>query len=203
MRRIFVLFLILFPMVIYAKGGKKMKKKPELVYKEMADEAPEPLLYESVVYGAYYIGKWPDGWRILQNGEVWNCYDLDIVLEKGKYVDKENLPRIWRHWGQVVPPEDIERFKEFVRQNKILELPTELRGEGEGACIGGTNVFVTVEVDGKRHKIHWLQCVTEKPKIFKALQDLADELSRKAFDLWLDKYGPYWKRPPDMQKYLK
>jgi len=51
-----VLFLVLCPMVLYAKGGKKMKKKPELVYKEMADEAPEPLLDETKVYRALIVG---------------------------------------------------------------------------------------------------------------------------------------------------
>jgi len=56
MNKLLVLSLVLCPMVLYAKGGKKMKKKPELVYKEMADEAPEPLLDEMKVYRAMIVG---------------------------------------------------------------------------------------------------------------------------------------------------
>jgi hypothetical protein len=44
-------------MVLYGKGGKKMKKKPELVFKEMADEAPEPLFDEMKVYRALKVGR--------------------------------------------------------------------------------------------------------------------------------------------------
>ena len=171
-----------------------MKKKPELVYKEMADEAPEPLLYEEKVYGAYYIGKWPQAWRILQSGEVWFCYDWAMMIERGRYVERENLLRIWRHWGEVVPPEEIEKFKEFVRQNKILELPAELRGDDGYACIGGTNVFITIEVDGKRHTIHWIQCANEKPRILKQIQEFADEIQLKALHLWVQKYKGYYQK---------
>jgi hypothetical protein len=159
----------------------------------MADEAPEPLLYEFKVYGAYYIGKWPDSKRILQNGEVWKCYDLGTVVERGKYVDKKNLPRMWRHWGEVVAPEEIEKFKEFVRQNKMLELPTELRSDEGYACIGGTNVFYTIEVDGKRHTIHWIQCGNEPPKILKQIEEAVREMESKAMDLWVKKYRGYYR----------
>jgi hypothetical protein len=182
-------------MVLYAKGGKKMKKKPELVYKEMADEAPEPLLYEFKVYRAYYIGKWPDGMRILQNGELWYCTDWATTIERGKYVDKKNLPRIWRHWGEVVPPEEIEKFKEFVRRNKILELPAELPGDDGYACIGGTNVFYTIEVDGKRHTIHWVQCGNEPPKILKQIEELVREMESEATEVWAHKYEGRYELP--------
>jgi len=40
------------------------------------------------------------------------------------------LPRIWRHWGEVATPEEIDKIREFVRKNKVLELPDEVRGEG-------------------------------------------------------------------------
>jgi hypothetical protein len=195
MKRLLVLFLVLCPMVIYAKGGKKMKKKPELVYKEMADEAPEPLLYEFKVYGAYYIGRWPKSERILQNGEVWYCYDWGEVVHKGRYVTKKNLPRIWRHWGEVVPSEEIEKFKEFVRQNKILELPAELRGDDGYACIGGTNVFYTIEVDGKRHTIHWVQCGNDPPEILRQIEEAVDRMESKAVDVWIEKYKGYYQLP--------
>jgi len=56
MKNLLMLFLVLCPMALYAKAGKKMKKKPELVYKEMADEAPEPLLDEMKVYRALIVG---------------------------------------------------------------------------------------------------------------------------------------------------
>jgi hypothetical protein len=194
MKRLLVLFLVLCPMVIYAKGGKKMKKKPELVYKEMADEAPEPLLYEKKGYGAYYIGKWPDGMRILQNGEVWFCYDWAMMIERGRYVERKNLPRIWRHWGEVVPPEEIEKFKEFVRQNKILELPGELPSDDGYACIGGWNVFITIEVDGKRHTIHWIQCGDKESRILKQIQEFARDIWLKALDLWVQKYKGYYQK---------
>jgi hypothetical protein len=195
MKKLLVLFLVLCPMVLYAKGGKKMQKKPELVYKEMADEAPEPLLYEFKVYRAYYIGKWPKAWRILQNGEVWYCYDWARVVERGRYVEKENLPRIWRHWGHVVSAEDIEKFKEFVRRNKILELPAELRGDDGYACIGGTNVFYTIEVDGKRHTVHWVQCGNEPPKILDQIEEIVEKMRHKAHETWMDKYEGYYSLP--------
>jgi hypothetical protein len=195
MKKVLVLFLVLCPMVLYAKGGKKMKKKPELVYKEMADEAPEPLLYEFKVYRAYYIGKWPDSKRILQNGEVWYSYEWAWLVDRGRYVRKENLPRIWRHWGEVVPPEEIERFKEFVRQNKILELPSELRGDDGYACIGGTNVFYTIEVDGKRHTIHWVQCGNDPPEILRQIEEAVHEMWSKALDVWAEKYEGYYPLP--------
>jgi len=194
-KKLLALFLVLCPMVLYAKGGKKMKKKPELVYKEMADEAPEPLLYEFKVYRAYYIGKWPESKRILQNGEVWYCYDWAEVVERGRYVEKQNLPFIWRHWGEVVPPEEIEKFKEFVRQNKILELPAELPVDDGYACIGGTNVFYTIEVDGNRHTIHWVQCGNEKPRILKQIDESEYEMWSKAMDVWLKKYKGYYQVP--------
>jgi len=195
MRKLLLLFLVLCPMVLYAKGGKKMKKKPELVYKEMADEAPEPLLYEFKVYGAYYIGKWPNSKRILQNGEMWYCYDWAEVVERGRYVVKKNLPIIWRNWGEVVPLEEIEKFKEFVRQNKILELPAELPGDDGYACIGGTNVFYTIEVDGKRHTIHWVQCGNDPPEILKQIEEAVYEMWSEAKDAWLKKYKGYYRVP--------
>jgi hypothetical protein len=195
--------LVLCPMTLYAKGGKKLKKKPELVYKEMADEAPEPLLYEEKVYGAVYIGKWPDAMRILQNGEVWECYDLGTVVQRGRYVHKENLPRIWRHSGEVVPPEEIEKFKEFVRLNEILELPSESENDEAHGCIGGTNGFITIEVDGKRRTLHWKVWGNEGPKILKRIEELVDRMQRRAHDLWWDRYEAYWEWPAEERKFLK
>jgi hypothetical protein len=111
------------------------------------------------------------------------------------YVKKKNLPRIWRHSGEVVPPEEIEKFKEFVRRNKILELPAELRGDDGYACIGGTNVFYTIEVDGKRHTVHWVQCGNEPPKILDQIEEIVEKMRHKAHETWMDKYEGYYSLP--------
>jgi len=179
---------------------KTEAEPPQIVYKEMADEAPEPLLYEfRTERGGLSTERWPKSWRILQNGEIWYCWNWAYIPVEGKYAlhaeerllfgrkgKAIRLPRIWRHWGEVATPEEIDKIREFVRKNKVLELPDEVRGEG--GCIGGTNVFFTVEVDGKRRTILWTQCGDQPPEPLRSLDELADIISFEASRRWGEKY---------------
>jgi hypothetical protein len=178
-------------------SSKAEAEPPQIVYKEMADEAPEPLLYEfRTERGGLTTERWPNSWRILQNGEIWFCWNWAYIPVNGKYVYHGpnrpethpviRLPRIWRHWGEVATPEEIDKIREFVRKNKVLELPDEVRGEG--GCIGGTNVFFTVEVDGKRRTILWTQCGDQPPEPLRSLEELANVIEFQASRRWGEKY---------------
>jgi len=180
--------------------GKAEAEPPQIVYKEMADEAPEPLLFElRTERGGLSTERWPKSERILQNGEIWYCWNWAYIPVEGKYVlhaeerlllgrkgKAIRLPRIWRHWGLAATPEEIDKIREFVRKNKVLELPDEVRGEG--GCIGGTNVYYTVEVDGKRRTILWTQCGDRPPEPLRSLERLVDGIENGAAGRWFDKY---------------
>jgi len=181
-------------------SSKTEAEPPQIVYKEMADEAPEPLLYGfRTERGGLTTERWPNSWRILQNGEIWYCWDWAYIPVQGKYVKHAEewllsgekgrairLPRIWRHWGLAATREEIDKIREFIRKNKVLELPDEVRGEG--GCIGGTNVFYTVEVDGKRRTILWTQCGDQPPEPLRSLEELANVIEFDAMGRWHDKY---------------
>jgi hypothetical protein len=178
-------------------SAKTEAEPPQIVYKEMADAAPEPLLYGfRTERGGLSTERWPNSWRILQNGEIWYCWNWAYIPVNGKYVYHGpnrpetkpviRLPRIWRHWGEVATPEEIDKIREFVRKNKVLELPDEVRGEG--GCIGGTNVFFTVEVDGKRRTILWTQCGDQPPEPIRSLEELAIVIRFEASRRWGEKY---------------
>jgi len=176
-------------------SGKAEAEPPQIVYKEMADEAPEPLLYERRVEGGLSTERWPDSWRILQNGELWYCYDWAYIPVNGKYVyHGPNRPetnpvirlrRIWRYWGEVATPEEIERIREFVRKNKVLEFPDKIGPEG--ACGLETHVFYTVEVDGKRRTILWTGG-EQAPEPLRSLDRLAEVMANEADKRWVAKY---------------
>jgi hypothetical protein len=180
-------------------SSKTEAEPPQIVYKEMADEAPEPLLYEWRVEGGLSTERWPKSKRILQNGEIWYRYDWAYLPVEGRYVlhAEESLlfgrkgrairlPRIWRHWGEVATPEEIEKIRDFVRKNKVLELPDKIGVEG--ACGFETRVFYTVEVDGKRRTILWTQCGDQPPEPLRSLEELANVIEFQASRRWGEKY---------------
>jgi hypothetical protein len=143
----------------------------------MRKEAPEPLLMEMWVTRPMTR---PSGYRILADGGWWNY--RDFAFEKSDNPDipgsryrKVAIEEGWWDSECRLSPEELAKLKDEIRSSGVMDLPAETP-PSPGGVIGGSDVYYTFEIDGKRHRIHYLEGADEEPKPIEHLEELASKV---------------------------
>lgn len=143
----------------------------------MRKEAPEPLLMEMWVTRPMTS---PSGYRILADGAWWDYRDFDLVLAKDPTTGETTVRRIrieegWWDSECTLSPEELAKLKNAIHASGVMDLPAETP-PSPGGVIGGSDVFYTFVIDGKRHRIHYLEGGDEVPGPIDELEELASKV---------------------------
>jgi hypothetical protein len=87
--------------------------------------------------------------RLTTDGAVHDLTSLGASYEDGEWRFEE-LPLAWHEVARL-PPEEVERLREVIRREGVLDLAGE--HAPEGTSIGGSIVTYTIVVDGREHTI--------------------------------------------------
>jgi hypothetical protein len=84
--------------------------------------------------------------------------------------------------------EEVARLQAAIRASGVMDLPAETPPSTTGV-IGGTDVFYTFEVDGKRHRIHYLEGGDNMPAPIKVVDELMEDLVFNSLQRWRREKG--------------
>ena len=151
----------------------------------MRKEAPEPLLMEMWVTRPMTS---PSGYRFLADGRWWNYRDFRLVFEKDPTTQEPRARRVpieegWWDSECKLSPEELAKLMETIRTSGVMDLPAETP-PSPGGVIGGSDVYYTFEIDGKRHRIHYLEEGDEVPGPIDELEELASKVIFNSQQRW-------------------
>ncbi|HOI11665.1 MAG TPA: hypothetical protein PK313_14395 [Myxococcota bacterium] len=174
----------------HARDERLKARIPQPKEGTMQKEAPEPLLME--MWAVRPMTR-PSGYRILADGKWWRYSDSDYVLDIDPSTGEQRLRmvRIEEGWWDsecVLTADELARLKAVVRTSGVMDLPAETPPSGKGV-IGGTDVYFTFEIDGKRHRIHYLEGGDEVPGPIAVLEELASRVVFNSQQRWLRDRG--------------
>lgn len=143
----------------------------------MRKEAPEPLLMEMWVTRPTVR---PSGYRILADGTWWDYRDFDLVLALDPSTQEATTRRIrveegWWDSECRLSPKELAKLKDTIRASGVMELPSETP-PSPGGVIGGSDVYYTFQIDGRRHRIHYLEGGDEVPPQIDDVEELASKV---------------------------
>lgn len=143
----------------------------------MRKEAPEPLLMEMWVTRPMTR---PSGRRILADGTWWHYTNTDFEQFQDPDTQEWRMRpvRIEEGWWDSecrLSPEELTKLKDEIRASGVMDLPAETP-PSPGGVIGGSDVYYTFEIDGKRHRIHFLEGGDQRPDPINHVRDLASKM---------------------------
>jgi hypothetical protein len=173
-----------------ARAERLKARIPQPKEGTMQKEAPEPLLME--MWAVRPMTR-PSGYRILADGKWWSYRDSDLVVETDPVAGKRSVKEIrleegWWDSECVLTADELAKLKAVIRTSGVMDLPAETPPSGKGV-IGGTDVYYTFEIDGKRHKIHYLEGGDEVPGPIAVLEELASRVVFNSQQRWLRDRG--------------
>lgn len=156
----------------------------------MRKEAPEPLLMEMWVTRPTVR---PSGRRILATGHWWRYTDSDYRLETNKATGQNQLLRIpveegWWDSECSLTPDEVAKLEDAIRTSGVMDLPAETP-PSPGGVIGGSDVYYTFVLDGKRHRIHYLEGGDEVPEPIDTVEKLSSRVIFNSQQRWLRDRG--------------
>jgi hypothetical protein len=174
----------------HARDERLKARIPQPKEGTMQKEAPEPLLME--MWAVRPMTR-PSGYRILADGKWWMYTDSDLVVVTDPATGKRNTKRIrieegWWDSECVLTADELARLKAVIRTSGVMDLPAETPPSGRGV-IGGTDVYYTFEIDGKRHRIHYLEGGDEVPGPIAVLKELRSRVVFNSQQRWLRDRG--------------
>lgn len=174
----------------HARDERLKARIPQPKEGTMQKEAPEPLLME--MWAVRPMTR-PSGYRILADGTWWMYTDSDLVVVTDPATGKRNTKRIrieegWWDSECVLTAEELARLKAVIRTSGVMDLPAETPPSGKGV-IGGTDVYYTFEIDGKRHRIHYLEGGDDVPGPIAVLKELRSRVVFNSQQRWLRDRG--------------
>lgn len=143
----------------------------------MRKEAPEILLMEMWVTRPTVR---PSGYRILADGTWWQYTDFRYIKSdnpdiSGSRYRKAAIEEGWWDSECRLSPQELARLKDTIRASGVMELPSETP-PSPGGVIGGSDVYYTFQIDGRRHRIHYLEGGDEVPPQIDDVEELASKV---------------------------
>ncbi len=163
---------------------------PEPTEDDMRKQAPEPLLMEMWVTRPMVR---PGGYRILADGTWWDYRDSRLVFEEDPSTQEQRARRVpieegWWDSECKLSEDELDKLKTTIRTSGVMDLPAETP-PSPGGVIGGSDVFYTFEIDGRRHRIHFLGGGDEVPGPIDRLEELAAKVIFNSQQRWLRDRG--------------
>lgn len=163
---------------------------PEPTEDDMLKQAPEPLLME--MWFTRPMAR-PGGYRILADGTWWNYRNFEFVWSETPDTPGSEYRRVpieegWYDSNCRLSPDELAKLKESIRTSGVMDLPAETPPSPEGV-IGGSDVFYTFDIDGRRHRVHFLEGGDTRPPPITQVRELANRVIFNSQQRWLRDRG--------------
>ena len=156
----------------------------------MRKQPPEPMLMEMWVTRPMAT---PFGRRILADGTWWSYRDHRLIHEMDADTREPRTRRVpieegWWDSECRLSEDELDKLKTTIRTSGVMDLPAETPPSPEGV-IGGSDVFYTFDIDGRRHRVHFLEGGDTRPPPITQVRELANRVIFNSQQRWLRDRG--------------